>query len=83
MLGGSHVIMSAENRKFLFLECPWHMRETDANSQPPLLPRFFVTDTKGIRIKYSIYLVRSIQNQEGKLRIVAGNRFSVELIVFE
>lgn len=25
--------MSAENRKFLFLERPWHMRETDANSQ--------------------------------------------------
>lgn len=82
MLGGSHVIMSAENRKFLFLERPWHMRETDANSQPPLLPRFFVTDTKGIQIKYSIHLVRPIQNQEGKLRIVAGNRFSVVLIVF-
>lgn len=77
------MIMSAENRKFLFLERPWHMRETDANSQPPLLPRFFVTDTKGIQIKYSIHLVRPIQNQEGKLRIVAGNRFSVVLIVFE
>lgn len=76
------MIMSAENRKFLFLERPWHMRETDANSQPPLLPRFFVTDTKGIQIKYSIHLVRPIQNQEGKLRIVAGNRFSVVLIVF-
>lgn len=80
--------MFAKNRKFsfcffcLFRKCSERMRETDANSRPALLSKFFVSDTKGNRIKYSIHLIPPVRNQEGKVRIIAGNRFSVELIVF-
>lgn len=51
-----------------FLFRPRHVRETDANSRAPLLSGFFVTDTKGNRIKYSIHLVR---NQDGKAGDIA------------
>ena len=67
---------------FFFWKCSRRIRETDANSRPALLPEFFVSDTKGNRIKYSIHLVPPVRNQERKVRIIPGNRFSVELIVF-
>lgn len=68
---------------FLFFwKCFGRIRETDANSRLALLPEFFVSNTKGNRIKYSIHLVPPVRNQEGKVRIIAEDRFSVELIVF-
>lgn len=60
--------MSAENREFPFSKRPGHVRETDANSRVLLLSGFFITDTKGNRIKYSIHLVR---NQDGKAGDIA------------